>query len=789
MAVLCPSGSLCPMAGTSAPVLCPTASYNPSVGMTACLACTATGAYCPVGATSQSLCPTGSYCPTAALRVDCPAGLYNPIAGQTSIAACSACPAGKYAPLRVFQSLTTVAGMWYAGTVNGLQVGLTATAANSGADFVTVPGGHAFTGAVVQINNKWVHVVLPSNGELWCSIDATGWARCDHIQGIFNSGFIRTDKYPSGVDVGGQVAGFSACLPCAIGSYAPSIGSSKCTSCPFGSACGGSGLSVATPCSSGRYAPPPVLQTVSSVSGWWYAGTVGGVRIGLTTALTSTGVDYVTAPVGRAMTGTVALIDGGWTNIVLTDLAGDFTYWCSDNTGSKYSSCNQYLGVYDDNFVQTDRYISAVSLTGTRAYSTCLPCPVGSYCGSSGLAVASLCASGLYQPLTGQSTIDTCLSCVAGTYSVVGASACIPCSPGNWCPTASSISQASDFAGVVQSLKGLPVGLVLWLDGADPAGTGTRPSSGTLSNWVDKSGTGNHATGGISPTYSSTRGAVLFNGPTQYLTTTLSASVTTETLFCVVNPAPTTSAKVPLTILGPSASAGRIFGMETEASTMQVGWSVWGTPGVANTGFLRLGLTVLSGVNNVGTVSTYVGGVEASSRSSGFVPAGGRTTNIGAGIPGVQNFAGAIHEILVFSTALNDTQRLVVDDYLAAKWTGWLATRVIPCSAGSYATGNATACTLCPFGSFCLSGSASPTRCVPGTYSGELGKSECSPCGIGFFQSSGNASACQACNAGSFNSWTGSTACQACPAGYVCKCHARSCLHVHTRLPVSLVVE
>ena len=50
-------------------------------------------------------------------------------------------------------------------------------------------------------------------------------------------------------------------------------------------------------------------------------------------------------------------------------------------------------------------------------------------------------------------------------------------------------------------------GLSLWLDGTDPAGTGTPPSSGTaISSWVDKSGKGNNftqSTPGNQPTYQS----------------------------------------------------------------------------------------------------------------------------------------------------------------------------------------------------------------------------------------------------------------------------------------------
>jgi len=45
------------------------------------------------------------------------------------------------------------------------------------------------------------------------------------------------------------------------------------------------------------------------------------------------------------------------------------------------------------------------------------------------------------------------------------------------------------------NVKTSVAGVVLWLDGADPAATGTIPSAGaTISNWVDKSGKGYTAT-------------------------------------------------------------------------------------------------------------------------------------------------------------------------------------------------------------------------------------------------------------------------------------------------------
>ena len=60
-------------------------------------------------------------------------------------------------------------------------------------------------------------------------------------------------------------------------------------------------------------------------------------------------------------------------------------------------------------------------------------------------------------------------------------------------------------------------GCQIWLDGADPAGTGVAPANGsTVSTWVDKSGNGYNGTATNTSTYSS--GGILFNS--SYYSTT-----------------------------------------------------------------------------------------------------------------------------------------------------------------------------------------------------------------------------------------------------------------------------
>ena len=54
-------------------------------------------------------------------------------------------------------------------------------------------------------------------------------------------------------------------------------------------------------------------------------------------------------------------------------------------------------------------------------------------------------------------------------------------------------------------------GCQLWLDGTDPAGTGSAPTNGaTVSTWVDKSGNGLNGTAVNNPTYSSSAKGINF---------------------------------------------------------------------------------------------------------------------------------------------------------------------------------------------------------------------------------------------------------------------------------------
>jgi streptogramin lyase len=215
-------------------------------------------------------------------------------------------------------------------------------------------------------------------------------------------------------------------------------------------------------------------------------------------------------------------------------------------------------------------------------------------------------------------------------------------------------------------------GCALWLDGADLS---SMTLSGiNVTQWSDKSGSGNHATGGVSPTYSSSAGAVLFNGTSSYLQTSLSAVPTVETVFAVfrasILPTQTDAGAV---IFGATGSGGRGFVVITNATSGSTAYQLrYDAYAVGN-----IALTPYGGViYNTLTLATaqYTGGQGAgSTNGSSFGSfqslsfSGSTTTRIGA-VSGGGFFNGTINEILIYNTALAAPQRQQIEGYLAAKW-------------------------------------------------------------------------------------------------------------------------
>jgi hypothetical protein len=222
-------------------------------------------------------------------------------------------------------------------------------------------------------------------------------------------------------------------------------------------------------------------------------------------------------------------------------------------------------------------------------------------------------------------------------------------------------------------------GCSLWLDGADPAGTGIPPSIGTsVSTWVDKSGNGrNGISGGTSiPTFSN-RG-ITYDGSGSY-TTSYSAVLPAETLFVVF--------RWSNIVGGPGLITGtqwlqRIVYVEPAASRWLyfggiASWGRWNTTPLSSNVDYMFGVTW-----NSSSVTMHLNGSPlATAGSAGNIGSfSGSPTNSVVGA----TFNGTMYEMIGYNTVLTTAQRQLVEGYLANKW-GLQASFPAPITIGPYA--------------------------------------------------------------------------------------------------------
>ena len=192
-------------------------------------------------------------------------------------------------------------------------------------------------------------------------------------------------------------------------------------------------------------------------------------------------------------------------------------------------------------------------------------------------------------------------------------------------------------------------GCQLWLDGADPNGTGRRPASGTvLTSWTDKSGSGNTVTL-PSLTYSVNTftgyPGVVFTSGTASSQLTLSpydcffASSYTSSLFPISYPG----------LLGQTAVV--MFGNYWQSANF-----------MANGGGFN--------TNGLNTYGNYVADARNMTVSDVYsLPSSTFALRVGSGDQYPNNsWLGHIYEVIVFSNALNTRQRQQVEGYMCQKW-------------------------------------------------------------------------------------------------------------------------
>jgi hypothetical protein len=229
-------------------------------------------------------------------------------------------------------------------------------------------------------------------------------------------------------------------------------------------------------------------------------------------------------------------------------------------------------------------------------------------------------------------------------------------------------------------------GVVLWLDAIDPNGTGIAPAGGaTLSNWIDKSGISNNATGGIA-TYQTNRlfglPGIVFAGNTAYtLAKPGSLSIGQSqgsSLFVVVQSSGATSTEQAIFAQSPSNpgacdKTGRILYFETAvttlAATMYCGFAGTTNAYSVNQVALVSDLYTNTGVGNY-THNTFLNGTAFTTTGTTVTGANTSATiaHIGTLNVGSPNLNGVIYEILYYNSTLSTNQRQLIEGYLAWKW-------------------------------------------------------------------------------------------------------------------------
>lgn len=202
-------------------------------------------------------------------------------------------------------------------------------------------------------------------------------------------------------------------------------------------------------------------------------------------------------------------------------------------------------------------------------------------------------------------------------------------------------------------------GCQLWLDASDRS---SFTLSGTsVTQWNDKSGSGNHATQGTlgnSPTLSSSN--VTFSG-NQWLVTSITSAPTAESFFIVLN----TSKNDTIDIFAGTSSGFR----EVIIYTTNIYVGKFGSaPTGLNGGLISTNTPLQFNYQFTTSLLTFSVNGSVTSGTPPFTYTGTGTSYIGSSTYSPNNFVGTINEIIYYNSSLSSSQRQNIEGYLAWKW-------------------------------------------------------------------------------------------------------------------------
>ena len=402
-AAQCPAGFSCSGNGLATP--CQAGTWSP-LGATTCTA-TGSGYYSGSQATSQTICPAGSRCPTTnASPIPCEAGTFSP-AGQLT---CSPCPAGKTSGTGAASCTTCAEG----------------TFAQSTTQCTSCPAGSRCTGGIRSVCPIGTYSSTGASSCTSCpsgtTTETTGATSSSACKATYNIGS-GSSVIPGICPAGYRCDGTSRTI-CPAGTFSPA-GQPTCSTCPTGTYSANPGASTCTSVGSGYYVGSDTGGSqIPCPAGYRCAG--GGTRTQCQAGTYSPEGAYTctTCPSGTfSRAGAASCIAGA-------SCPGG--YYC---TGTSITSC-------------PSRYYCEEGTTINPAGDNSLLCPAGSYC-PPGTSLPLKCASGSYCPDGSAFGTGKCplgkycpdsgypMECLAGKHCPIGTETPLDCTLGNYCPAGS----------------------------------------------------------------------------------------------------------------------------------------------------------------------------------------------------------------------------------------------------------------------------------------------------------------------------------------------------------------
>ena len=468
------------LAGAVTPAACPPGSYNPNNAASSCEPCDE-GRYCPDFAMTEPLiCPPGGYCPLGSDQPEaCPAGTYSQEDGQHEFSTCTPCTPGQYC---AYDNLTQPTGPCALGyfCVNGSSV---ANPTGLGGDIC--PLGHycpegTFLPEECPIGTFYNNTgagaeadCLPCDPGMYCNNDGLAYPVGECAAGYYCTLGSAYDQPDDSSGVGGICPegyycpeGSSSPRKCDQGYFMNNTGAAECYTCPAGHYCDGGDTTTFKNCPRGSYCPEGSFEPEPCP-----AGTYG------------TDEELVSADECTPCARGFYCPSRGQTTYTLQCDAGFLCLEGCDSPDGGQPNGVDLLYCPAGNYCPqgTTHEVPCPPGTyrpedGAAAVEDCYPCSQGEYCGTSGLTEPTgNCSAGYYchhnnsipTPETGVELVsfqyfsgsrggDVCpagyfcppgthdpQACPGGTYNTeVGggyeADACAVCSPGRYCPEAST---------------------------------------------------------------------------------------------------------------------------------------------------------------------------------------------------------------------------------------------------------------------------------------------------------------------------------------------------------------